>query len=50
MIDYLITKWGSLEPLVRTRLLLSPLLLKRRDLADLRPALARLSAAGRADK
>ena len=50
VIDYLIAKWDSLEPLVRTRLLLSPLLLKKRELADLQPALARLAEAGRADK
>lgn len=43
-------KWESLDPLVRSRLLLAPLFMRKRDLAELRPALAKLAAAGAADK
>lgn len=50
--QYLVTgeKWESLDPLVRSRLLLAPLFMRKRDLAELRPALAKLAAAGAADK
>jgi hypothetical protein len=43
-------KWEGLDPLVRSRLLLAPLFMRKRDLAELQPALAKLSAAGAADK
>lgn len=50
--QYLVSgeKWESLDPLVRSRLLLAPLFMRKRDLAELRPALAKLAAAGAADK
>lgn len=43
-------KWESLDPLVRSRLLLAPLFMRKRDLAEIAPALERLAAAGAADK
>lgn len=50
--QYLVSgeKWESLDPLVRSRLLLAPLFMRKRDLAELCPALAKLAAAGAADK
>lgn len=43
-------KWESLDPLVRSRLLLAPLFMRKRELAELQPALGKLAAAGAADK
>ena len=43
-------RWESLDPLVRSRLLLAPLFMRKRELAELRPALEKLAAAGAADK
>lgn len=43
-------RWESMDPLVRSRLLLAPLFMRKRDLAELQPALAKLAAAGAADK
>jgi hypothetical protein len=50
VVAYLVSKWGTLDPLVRARLMLSPLFLRKRDLEELRPALASLAEAGRADR
>ena len=51
-VQYLVSgeKWEGLDPLVRSRLLLAPLFLRRRDRAEMALALARLAAAGAADK
>lgn len=51
-LQYLVTgdKWESLDPLVRSRLLLAPLFMRKRELAELQPALEKLAAAGAADK
>lgn len=51
-LQYLVAgeKWEGLDPLVRSRLLLAPLFMRKRDLAELQPALAKLAAAGTADK
>lgn len=43
-------RWESLDPLVRSRLLLAPLFMRKRELEELRPALQKLAAAGAADK
>ncbi|KAL4420273.1 hypothetical protein ABPG77_005613 [Micractinium sp. CCAP 211/92] len=52
ILEYLVTgdKWESLDPLVRSRLLLAPLFMRKRELAELQPALEKLAAAGAADK
>lgn len=51
-LQYLVAgdRWESLDPLVRSRLLLAPLFMRKRELAELRPALEKLAAAGAADK
>ena len=50
IIEYLVGRWADLDAGVRSRLLLSPLFLRRADLEELRPALAQLAAAGAADR
>ncbi|KAL4439992.1 hypothetical protein ABPG75_002993 [Micractinium tetrahymenae] len=52
ILEYLVSgdKWESLDPLVRSRLLLAPLFMRKRELAELQPALGKLAAAGAADK
>lgn len=50
-IDHLISKgWDTLEPLVRARLLLSPLFLRRGEVQGMLPALQKLVSTAAADK
>jgi hypothetical protein len=46
-IDYMLAQWAALPPLIRSRLLLSPLFARRKALQDLHPTLHRLAEAAR---
>jgi hypothetical protein len=49
-IDHLIKGWDTLDPLVRARLLLSPLFLRRAEVQGMLPALQKLVSTAAADK
>lgn len=49
-LEYLVSKWGSLDTMVKTRLLMAPLLLPSSTIESLKPALADMIEVARADK
>lgn len=49
-LEYLVSKWGSLDTMVKTRLLMAPLLLPPSTIESLNPALADMIEVARADK
>lgn len=50
VLEHLLARWETLDPLVRARLLLSPLFLRKKDLADLHSELERLAEVGAGDR
>ncbi|GAB4823732.1 hypothetical protein N2152v2_010778 [Parachlorella kessleri] len=50
VLEHLLARWETLDPLVRARLLLSPLFLRKKDLRDLQPELQQMAEVGCGDR
>ena len=50
VLEHLLSRWETLDPLVRARLLLSPLFLRKKDLADLQAELRQMAEVGCGDR
>lgn len=50
VLEHLLSRWEALDPLVRARLLLSPLFLSKRDLKDLQAELQNMAEVGCGDR
>lgn len=50
VLEHLLSRWESMDPLVRARLLLSPLFLRKKDLQDLQPELQQMAEVGCGDR
>ncbi len=50
VLEHLLSRWEALDPLVRARLLLSPLFLRKKDLKDMQPELQQMAEVGGGDR